>query len=117
MSSTRASRNGDEALADTPRAAASVASAANAPRAIPDRAAEALTCSNSSSVSENWTTFGRDTACRDRRRLTVLATTTTSIHHRAPCGGTAPGPTSAAYCGTGPIVYLWAALGPEINNG
>ena len=117
MSSTRASRNGDEALADTPRAAASVASAANAPRAIPDWAAEALTCSNSSSVSENWTTFGLDTACRDRRRLTVLATTTTSIYHRAPSGGTAPGPTSAAYCGAAPIVYLWAALGPEINNG
>ena len=75
------------------RAAASVTSAANAPRASPDRAAAALTSSNSSSVSENCTTFGRDTACRDRRRLTVLAMTThPDPLPRAPSGGTAPGP-------------------------
>lgn len=46
----------------------SAASAANAPRASPDRSAARLTSSNSSSVSENCTTRGRDTACRDRRR-------------------------------------------------
>ena len=109
MSSTSASRNGDPALACVPRAAASVTSAANAPRASPDRAAAALTSSNSSSVSENCTTFGRDTACRDRRRLTVLATTITPIPAPSPSwSGPRPVPTSAAH---------WAALLPLFISG
>ena len=118
MSSTRASRTGDPALAGTPRAAASVTSAANAPRASPDWAAAALTSSNSSSVSENCTTFGRDTACRDRRRTHRAR----HDHHLDP----PPSPVwwdrarshqPPRIAALAPIVYLWAALGPEINNG
>ena len=100
----RISEPGDPALDCVPRAAASVTSAANAPRASPDRAAAALTSSNSSSVSENCTTFGRDTPCRDRRRLTVLATTTTRSTAEPSSGGNKSGPTSAAHCGAGLIV-------------
>jgi hypothetical protein len=96
------------ALDCVPRAAARVTSAANAPRASPDRAAAALTSSNSSTVSENCTTFGRGTACCDRRRTVLVTITTHSTAAPSP-GGTAPRPTNATHCGAGPIVYLWAA--------
>ena len=94
ITSASASRSGDHALARAPRADASAASAANAPRASPDRSAARLTSSNSSSVSENWTTRGRDTACRDRRRTVPSpAAMTTPIPRRSSSPiGTAPGP-------------------------
>ena len=60
-----------------PRVAANVTSAAKAPRAGPARAAAPLTSSNSASVSENCTTFGRDTASRDRRLRISPGTTIT----------------------------------------
>ena len=53
----------------TPRAAASVTLAANAPRASPALAAASQTSSNSCSVSENCTTLVRGTAWRDRKEL------------------------------------------------
>jgi hypothetical protein len=66
------------------------------PSGQPDRAAAALTSSNSSSVGENCTTFGRDSACLDRRRLDALATPVT-LTHSDPCReafliGAMPGP-------------------------
>jgi hypothetical protein len=76
--------------------------------------------------SENWTTRDRDTACRDRRRTFPPVTPTTPIPRRSPSvwdrarcrqhppTGPGKGPGQRRYwlhC------YLWAAPGPEINNG
>jgi hypothetical protein len=74
-------------------------------------------------VSENCTTFDRDTACRARRRFTASATITPAL--TSCLGGTAPGPTQrhprprerARRDGAAPIVYRRTAPGPEINNG
>lgn len=74
MSSIRASHIGGDVLAPAHGLDASAASAADAPRASPARAAPQRTSSISSSVSENWTTFGRD-----RRRFTTSVTITTRV--------------------------------------
>ena len=89
--------------------------------AIPQRAAAALTSSNSSSVSENCTTFGRDSACLDRRRLAafaVFATLTTAIPLPRSLGsGPAPGPNRRRLLAAPLPSLSRTALRPEINNG
>ena len=92
ISSPSASRSGEAPRAWTPRAAANVASAANAPRASPQRSAAPLTLSNSPSVSENCTTFGRGTASRVRRRAALPLKLTTAIQTRRCCPRERPRP-------------------------
>src|SRR6185437_10534390 len=70
--------------------AASTASAANAPLASPSLSAAALTSANSSSVSENCTTRGRDTACRDGRRTAPSDTSITPLARLPPVVGPRP---------------------------
>jgi hypothetical protein len=98
---------GDPTFASAPWTAVSATSAANAPRVGPDRAIASLTSPNSSSVSENCTTRGREADSLDRRRPR-------HDHHPVPLLRSlglepCPVPIRAAAGGAASIVYLWAA--------
>jgi hypothetical protein len=77
------------------------------------------------SVSENWTTRGRDTACRDRRRNVPSAMLVTPIDWCCFPDWTAPGPRQChrhfAHQGPGGVVlaplFTSGRARPEVNNG